>query len=165
MSKSRCVRIMKLVVHGSPLSFDLCRGSAFSPSMATVMSHSQAYEGIGQPRSLLSKLFLWCFRQQVLAIVLRPKKDHKVRPYWNVYHHVVGYTTIIIIIVNIFDGINILQPENKWRNAYAAVLISLGAISLLLEIITWTIYFRRAKDAKPVSHNQFDRSSQAQQVV
>ncbi|KAJ6329497.1 hypothetical protein OIU77_011050 [Salix suchowensis] len=32
---------------------------------------------------------------QVLALLLRPKPEHKYRRYWNIYHHTVGYTTVV----------------------------------------------------------------------
>ncbi|CAK9223201.1 unnamed protein product, partial [Sphagnum troendelagicum] len=82
---------------------------------------------------------------QVLAVVLRPKKDQKIRPYWNVYHHIIGYATIIVIIINIFEGLHVLQPNHKWRRAYIIVLIILGAISIVLELVTWIVWFHRRK--------------------
>lgn len=85
---------------------------------------------------------------QVLAVVLRPKKDSKVRLFWNIYHHTIGYACIILIIVNIFEGFHLLQPAGKWRRAYVAVLIVLGAIALVLEVLTWTVWFRRRSQKK-----------------
>lgn len=80
---------------------------------------------------------------QVFALLLRPKPDHKYRTYWNVYHHTVGYTTIILSIVNIFKGFDILDPADKWRWAYIGILIFLGACILILEPLTWFIVLRR----------------------
>ncbi|KAL1225663.1 Cytochrome and DOMON domain-containing protein [Cardamine amara subsp. amara] len=80
---------------------------------------------------------------QVFALLLRPKPDHKYRIYWNVYHHAVGYTTIILSIVNIFKGFDILDPADKWRWAYIGILIFLGACVLILEPLTWFIVLRR----------------------
>jgi hypothetical protein len=85
---------------------------------------------------------------QVLAVVLRPKKDSKVRPFWNIYHHTIGYACIILIIVNIFEGFHLLQPAGKWRRAYVAVLIVLGVIALVLEVLTWIVWFRRRSQKK-----------------
>jgi hypothetical protein len=84
----------------------------------------------------------------VLAVVLRPKKDSKVRPFWNIYHHTIGYACIILIIVNIFEGFHLLQPAGKWRRAYVAVLIVLGVIALVLEVLTWIVWFRRRSQKK-----------------
>ncbi|VVB01429.1 unnamed protein product [Arabis nemorensis] len=80
---------------------------------------------------------------QVFALLLRPKPDHKYRFYWNVYHHTVGYTTIILSIINIFKGFDILDPEDKWRWAYIGILIFLGACVVILEPLTWFIVLRR----------------------
>ncbi|GLJ53632.1 hypothetical protein SUGI_1144000 [Cryptomeria japonica] len=80
---------------------------------------------------------------QVFALLLRPKKDNKFRIYWNIYHHSVGYSVIVLSIINIFKGFDILDPEKKWKRAYIGVLIALGAIAALLEIVTWIIYFQR----------------------
>lgn len=76
---------------------------------------------------------------------MRPKKDHKYRKYWNVYHHAVGYSVIILSIVNIFEGFDALDPEKKWKRAYIGVLIALGANFLWLEAYTWFIVLTRGK--------------------
>ncbi|KAG2672641.1 hypothetical protein I3760_13G051700 [Carya illinoinensis] len=88
---------------------------------------------------------------QIFALFLRPKKDHKYRLYWNIYHHGVGYSILILGILNIFKGYDILQPAKKWKSAYIIVIIVLGAIALLLEAITWIVVLRRksSKSTKP----------------
>ncbi|KAK2986009.1 hypothetical protein RJ640_002865 [Escallonia rubra] len=80
---------------------------------------------------------------QVFALLLRPKKDHKFRFYWNLYHWSVGYAVIILSIVNIFEGFDILDPEKKWKRAYIGVLIFLGATAVLLEAFTWFVVIKR----------------------
>ncbi|KAK4437426.1 cytochrome and DOMON domain-containing protein [Sesamum alatum] len=80
---------------------------------------------------------------QVFALFLRPKPDHKYRFYWNMYHHSIGYTVIVLSIVNIFEGLDKLDPEKKWKRAYAGVLIFLGAIAVLLEAFTWYVVLKR----------------------
>ncbi|KAL3633229.1 hypothetical protein CASFOL_022756 [Castilleja foliolosa] len=82
---------------------------------------------------------------QIFALLLRPNKDHKIRFYWNIYHHGVGYTIIILGIINVFKGLDILQPGNKWKNAYIVVVAILGGIAVLLEAITWIVVLRRKK--------------------
>eukprot|EP01018_Ginkgo_biloba_P007678 Gb_30013 [translate_table: standard] len=79
---------------------------------------------------------------QVLALLLRPKKRHKFRKYWNVYHHTIGYAVIVLSVVNIFKGFDILKPEDKWKRAYIGVISSLGGIAVALEIMSWIIFFR-----------------------
>ncbi|TYH64053.1 hypothetical protein ES332_D07G239500v1 [Gossypium tomentosum] len=88
---------------------------------------------------------------QIFALFIRPKKDHKYRFYWNVYHHSFGYAILVLGIFNVFKGINILKPEDKWKTAYMIVIIALGGISLLLEAITWVVDLKRKsrKSTKP----------------
>lgn len=86
---------------------------------------------------------------QVFALLLRPKKDHKFRKFWNVYHYAVGYTVIILSIINIFKGYDILQPADKWKHAYIGVIASLGGIAVVLEVATWIIYFKRKSKTSP----------------
>nr|GEX61685.1 cytochrome b561 and DOMON domain-containing protein At3g25290-like [Tanacetum cinerariifolium] len=80
---------------------------------------------------------------QVFALFLRPNKDHKFRFYWNIYHHGIGYSILVLGILNVFKGLDILSPESKWRSAYIIVISTLGAIALLLEIITWIVTLKR----------------------
>ncbi|XP_008792963.1 cytochrome b561 and DOMON domain-containing protein At3g25290-like [Phoenix dactylifera] len=80
---------------------------------------------------------------QVFALFLRPNKDHKYRFYWNIYHYLVGYTVIILGIINVFKGLKILDTDQKWTTAYIIVICILGGIALLLEAITWMIVLRR----------------------
>lgn len=80
---------------------------------------------------------------QVFALLLRPKKDHKYRLYWNIYHHGVGYTMPILSLINVFKGLDILDPATKWRSAYIGILVVLGAIALFLEVVTWIVVLKR----------------------
>ncbi|KAL4369666.1 hypothetical protein GQ457_05G004110 [Hibiscus cannabinus] len=88
---------------------------------------------------------------QIFALFIRPKKDHKYRFYWNIYHHSIGYAILVLGIVNVFKGLSILSPEHKWRTAYMIVIIALGGISLLLEAVTWVVVLKRKskKSTKP----------------
>jgi hypothetical protein len=79
----------------------------------------------------------------VFALLLRPKKDHKYRLYWNIYHHSVGYSVIILSIINIYEGLDILDPEKKWKRIYSGILIFIGAVAALLEAFTWFIVIKR----------------------
>ncbi|XP_042394237.1 cytochrome b561 and DOMON domain-containing protein At5g47530-like [Zingiber officinale] len=86
---------------------------------------------------------------QVFALFLRPNKDHKHRLFWNIYHYAIGYGVIVMSIVNIFEGFDILDPEKKWKNAYIAIIATLGAVALALEAVTWPIVIiRRSSDDK-----------------
>ncbi|XP_077227121.1 auxin-responsive family protein [Tasmannia lanceolata] len=98
-------------------------------------------------RNIGIALFSLATLQVFSALLLRPNKDHKFRRYWNYYHHSVGFTVIILSVINIFKGFNILEPEMKWKTAYASVIIVLGVIAALLEVITWIVVLRRRKSA------------------
>ncbi|KAG1363424.1 Cytochrome b561 and DOMON domain-containing protein [Cocos nucifera] len=92
---------------------------------------------------------------QVFALFLRPNKDHKYRFYWNIYHHLVGYTVIILGVINVFKGLTILNTAQKWTTAYITVISILGGIALSLEAITWIIVLRRKSrnSTKPYGSN------------
>lgn len=87
---------------------------------------------------------------QVFALFLRPNKDHKLRFYWNIYHHVVGYVTISISIVNVFKGFEALgdfvgDRYKNWKHAYIGIIGALGGIAVLLEAYTWMVCMKRKK--------------------
>ncbi|KAF2288846.1 hypothetical protein GH714_016954 [Hevea brasiliensis] len=71
--------------------------------------------------------------------------DHKYRLYWNIYHHTVGYTVIILSITNIFKGFDILNPEKKWKNAYIGVIAALAFNAVWLEGYTWYLVVKRRR--------------------
>jgi hypothetical protein len=81
----------------------------------------------------------------VFALLLRPQKDHKYRLYWNIYHHSVGYSVIILSIINIYEGLDILDPEKKWKKIYSGILIFMGVVAAILEAFTWFIVIKRKK--------------------
>ncbi|XP_051183312.1 cytochrome b561 and DOMON domain-containing protein At5g47530-like [Lolium perenne] len=82
---------------------------------------------------------------QVFALFMRPNPKHKYRVYWNVYHHSIGYSVIVLAIVNIFKGLNILKPATGWKTGYIVIIAILGGVALVLEAITWVIVLRRRK--------------------
>lgn len=84
---------------------------------------------------------------QMFALLLRPNKDNKYRLYWNIYHHSIGYSVIILSIINIFKGLDILQPANKWEQSYLGIIVSLGIVAVLLEVYTWIVVLKRKKAA------------------
>ncbi|CAN6892398.1 unnamed protein product [Brassica oleracea] len=80
---------------------------------------------------------------QMFAMLLRPRKDHKLRFFWNIYHHGGGHSILILGIINVFKGLSILNPEHTYKTAYIAVIATLGGITLLLEAVTWVIVLKR----------------------
>ncbi|KAF8388501.1 hypothetical protein HHK36_027174 [Tetracentron sinense] len=102
---------------------------------------------------------------QIFALFLRPKKDHKYRIYWNVYHHGVGYVVLILGIINVFKGLEILDPAKNWKKAYIALLAVLAAISVLLEVITWIVVLKRKSDKSTKPNNGFNGADSRQQSL
>ncbi|XP_010527279.1 PREDICTED: cytochrome b561 and DOMON domain-containing protein At3g25290-like [Tarenaya hassleriana] len=89
---------------------------------------------------------------QMFALLLRPKKDHKYRFYWNIYHHGIGYSILILGIFNVFKGLAILNPQTSYKTAYIVVISGLGGIALLLEAFTWVVVLKRksSKSTNPL---------------
>ncbi|WOL18621.1 hypothetical protein Cni_G27418 [Canna indica] len=96
---------------------------------------------------------------QLFALFVRPNKDHKYRFYWKIYHHAIGYSIIVLSIINIFEGFDILNPADKWKHAYIAVIATLGAVALLLEAVTWPITIKKKKRSAEKSHHGVNGSS------
>ncbi|KAL8099923.1 cytochrome b561 and DOMON domain-containing protein At5g47530-like [Apium graveolens] len=84
---------------------------------------------------------------QVLALLVRPQKDHKYRLYWNIYHHTTGYMVILLSIINIFKGFDILNPDKKWQRGYVAIIVILSISAAILEGFTWRIVLKRKNAA------------------
>lgn len=80
---------------------------------------------------------------QVTAILLRPKKDHKIRKGWNLYHYTLGATILVLGILNIFYGFDMLSPPSKWRHAYIGVLGGLAGITVVFEISSWVYVYSK----------------------
>ncbi|GJY94826.1 cytochrome b561 and DOMON domain-containing protein-like protein [Tanacetum coccineum] len=85
---------------------------------------------------------------QVLALFLRPKPGSKYRIYWNIYHRGCGYSTLILSIIQVYSGLDILDPEKKWKHTYTSILIALGVVTVLLEVLSWYIFLKRKEDKK-----------------
>ncbi|XP_061356840.1 cytochrome b561 and DOMON domain-containing protein At3g25290-like [Gastrolobium bilobum] len=143
-------RYMRTFPSADPAWFYLhitCQLSAYVIGVAgwgTGMKLGSESEGIQYSvhRNIGIALFSLC-TLQLSALFIRPKKDHKYRYFWNIYHHSFGYTIIILGIINIYRGFDILNPEKKWKSTYSSVIIALGVIAFLLEVITWIVVFKR----------------------
>ncbi|XP_027117055.2 cytochrome b561 and DOMON domain-containing protein At3g25290 [Coffea arabica] len=93
---------------------------------------------------------------QILALFLRPKRDHKYRFYWNIYHHGVGYGVLVLGIINVFKGLEMLDPPKKWKLAYIFFLAVLGGIAISLEVITWIVILKRKPGKSGISIKLYD---------
>ncbi|KAF2292374.1 hypothetical protein GH714_021467 [Hevea brasiliensis] len=152
-------RYLKVFEVANPAWFYLhaaCQSSAYIIGVAgwgTGLKLGSDSPGIKYSKHRNIGITLFCFATlQVFALLLRPKPDHKYRLYWNIYHHSIGYATIALSIVNIYEGFDILDPEKKWKKIYTGIIIFLGAVAALLEVFTWIIVIRRKKTASFDKH-------------
>ncbi|XP_019462724.1 PREDICTED: cytochrome b561 and DOMON domain-containing protein At5g47530-like [Lupinus angustifolius] len=148
-------RYLKVFKSADPAWFYLhimCQASAYVVGVAgfgTGLKLGSDSVGVEYDTHRSLGIVLFCLGTlQVFALFLRPNKDHKHRLYWNVYHHAVGYATIIISIINVFEGFNTLENYvgdryNRWKHAYIGIIGALGGIAVFLEAYTWIIVFKR----------------------
>ncbi|XP_031275448.1 cytochrome b561 and DOMON domain-containing protein At3g25290-like [Pistacia vera] len=102
---------------------------------------------------------------QIFALFLRPKKDHKYRFYWNIYHHGVGYAILVLGILNIFKGLDILNHAEKWKTVYIIVIAVLGGIAVLLEAITWIAVIKRKSNKLTKPYDGYNNGQGGQQPL
>ncbi|KAK9706320.1 hypothetical protein RND81_07G116300 [Saponaria officinalis] len=145
-------RYMRVFPAADPAWFYLhvgCQISAYAigaAGWATGLNLGSQSKGIQHSSHRNIGITLFCLATlQMFALLIRPIKEHKYRPYWNVYHHSVGYTIIILSIVNILEGIKILDPIAIWKKTYVGVILALALLAAFLEVFTWYIVFRRKK--------------------
>ncbi|KAL4379290.1 hypothetical protein GQ457_02G005260 [Hibiscus cannabinus] len=150
-------RYMKVFKSADPAWFYLhiaCQSSAYIVGVAgwaTGIKLGSDSPGVTYNPHRTIGIILFCFGTlQVFALLLRPNKDHKYRLFWNIYHHAIGYSVIILSIVNIFEGFDILKPADKWKRIYIGILIFLGVLATFLEAFTWFVVIRRKKTSKHI---------------
>ncbi|KAH7427783.1 hypothetical protein KP509_10G059700 [Ceratopteris richardii] len=88
---------------------------------------------------------------QITALLARPKKEHSLRRYWNIYHHSLGYTLVLLGIVNTFIGLDILGAPTWAKHAIICSLSALGALCILLEAISWYVVYKKKKEQCRIS--------------
>ncbi|OIV96066.1 hypothetical protein TanjilG_27170 [Lupinus angustifolius] len=157
-------RYMKVFQFADPAWFYLhvtCQTSAYIVGVAgwgTGLKLGSDSVGVTYDTHRTLGIIIFCLGTlQVFALLLRPNKDHKIRIYWNIYHYLIGYSTIIISIVNIFKGFEALEVSvqdryNDWKHAYIGIIAALGGIALILEAYTWIIVIRRRKSESKTAH-------------
>ncbi|KAL8158569.1 hypothetical protein V2J09_000106 [Rumex salicifolius] len=86
---------------------------------------------------------------QTLALLFRPKTTHKYRKYWKSYHHFVGYTCMVLGVVNVFQGFDVMGLNGSYAKlAYCLCLSSLSGLCIAMEVNSWVIFCRKAKEDK-----------------
>ncbi|XP_010313987.1 cytochrome b561 and DOMON domain-containing protein At5g35735-like isoform X3 [Solanum lycopersicum] len=75
---------------------------------------------------------------QMLFFKLKPGESDKYRMYRNMFHHVVGYSLMIGICINILKGIHIIHLDyTSWKPTYLGIVSCLAFIFLVFEIVSW----------------------------
>ncbi|KAF8019024.1 hypothetical protein BT93_H3795 [Corymbia citriodora subsp. variegata] len=159
-------RYLKVFKSANPAWFYLhvtCQTSAYAVGIAgwvTGLRLGDAGGGsnIGTHGNIGMALFI-LGTPQVFALLLRPKQDHKYRFYWNVYHHSCGYTAIALSIVNVFIGLDLLDPTKVWKQTYIVILAVLGCVALIMEPVTWAVVIKRRRRERSQKHLAVGMSS------
>ncbi|KAL3824867.1 hypothetical protein ACJIZ3_020896 [Penstemon smallii] len=86
---------------------------------------------------------------QTLALLFRPKTTHKFRKYWKSYHHFVGYACVVLGVVNVFQGFEVMGESGSYAKlGYCLCLSTLIGVCIALEVNSWVIFCRKAKEEK-----------------
>ncbi|CAH9089351.1 unnamed protein product [Cuscuta europaea] len=145
-------RYVKVIPSADPAWFYLHAGCQFSGYVIGVAGWGTGLKLGSESKGITFKthrcigITLFCLATlQLTALFLRPKPDHKFRPYWKYYHLIAGYTTIALSITNVYKGFDALGREDNWKKAYTGVIIALGIVAVILEAITWPIVIKRKR--------------------
>ncbi|XP_050247837.1 cytochrome b561 and DOMON domain-containing protein At2g04850 [Quercus robur] len=86
---------------------------------------------------------------QTLALLFRPKTTNKFRKYWKSYHHFVGYSCVILGVVNVFQGFEVMGAGRSYAKlGYCLGLSTLLGVCIALEVNSWVIFCRKSKEEK-----------------
>ncbi|XP_027341147.1 cytochrome b561 and DOMON domain-containing protein At5g47530-like [Abrus precatorius] len=105
-------------------------------------------------------LMCLAFAQVCVAVFLRPKKDHKNRIFWNIFHYMVGYATIALSIFNVLKGFDILNAHKIWKMTYVAIIIVLAIMAMISELITWIWVCKKKRNNKHAEHVDINQHQQ-----
>nr|GLL23048.1 cytochrome b561 and DOMON domain-containing protein At2g04850 [Ipomoea trifida] len=84
---------------------------------------------------------------QTMALLFRPKTTNKFRRYWKSYHHFVGYACVVLGVVNVFQGFEVMGEGRSYgKLAYCLCLSTLAGVCVALEVNSWVIFCRKAKE-------------------
>ncbi|XVE72513.1 hypothetical protein DITRI_Ditri11bG0045400 [Diplodiscus trichospermus] len=86
---------------------------------------------------------------QTLALLFRPKTTHKFRKYWKSYHHFVGYSCVVLGVVNVFQGFEVMGASRSYAKlGFCLCLSTLIGVCIALEVNSWVIFCRKSKEEK-----------------
>ncbi|KAK0588694.1 hypothetical protein LWI29_004258 [Acer saccharum] len=112
---------------------------------------SEGHRNIGMALFSLATL-------QMFSLGLRPGPDHKYRLHWTIYHRLIAYAIIALSVFNILSGLGLLEPDTRLWLGMFYLLVAYGVMSIILEIITWSIHIhRKRKNRKKNSDQNINR--------
>ncbi|KAL3521932.1 hypothetical protein ACH5RR_014766 [Cinchona calisaya] len=85
-------------------------------------------------------IFALTIIQVIIAAYLRPNQEEREsKKYLAICHHLLGYVLIILIITNIYQGIDNQNPAaaNIWKWLYSVIVGVFAFIFLALELLRW----------------------------
>ncbi|KAI8567193.1 hypothetical protein RHMOL_Rhmol02G0101500 [Rhododendron molle] len=109
--------------------------------------HHPCHKGIGITLFCLGLL-------HISALFLRPAKDHKYKNLWNWFHHLTGYTVLLLSFTNIWVGFYILKPAKTWIIVYGVISGAMIVSTIVLEV--WK---RLTQDGNTIGANEASATS------
>ncbi|OIW16435.1 hypothetical protein TanjilG_19151 [Lupinus angustifolius] len=84
---------------------------------------------------------------QTLALLFRPNTTNKFRKYWKSYHHFVGYSCVVLGVVNVFQGYEVMGASRSYvKLSYCLALSTLVGVCIALEANSWVVFCRKSKE-------------------
>ncbi|KAF3631201.1 hypothetical protein T459_08656 [Capsicum annuum] len=75
---------------------------------------------------------------QMVFFNFKPGNHEEIRMYRRMFHHVVGYSLLVVSCINILKGIKIMHlDETYWLPAYYGIGGCLAFIFIVFEIVSW----------------------------
>ncbi|TXG55480.1 hypothetical protein EZV62_020736 [Acer yangbiense] len=90
----------------------------------------------------------------MFSLGLRPGPDHKYRLHWTIYHRLIAYAIIALSVFNILSGLGLLEPDTRLWSGMFYLLVANGVMSIILEIITWSIYIHKKRKNRKKNSDQ-----------
>ncbi|KAF7151705.1 hypothetical protein RHSIM_Rhsim02G0091700 [Rhododendron simsii] len=91
------------------------------------------FTGVHHPCHVGIGITLFCLGLlQISALFLWPAKDNKYINLWNLFHHLTGYTILLLSFANIWVGFYILKPEKAWIIVYGVISEAMIVSTILL---------------------------------
>jgi len=84
-----------------------------------------------------------------LAVLWRPKKEAKIRRYWNWYHSWVGRLALFLAAINVLVGIHVAHEKRSVTAGYVVI----AAIEIITFLVMESLYWiKQRKDVKSLSY-------------